>query len=60
VKPKEIIIVKNEHHFEIPKEIAEQCIVIETNNNLGVWFRFTVALMAKTKYVCMFDDDTIP
>ena len=60
IKPKEVIIVKNEKHFEIPKEIAEQAIVVETNNNLWVRFRFTVALMAKTKYICMFDDDTMP
>jgi hypothetical protein len=30
------------------------------NRNLGVWSRFAYALNAKTKYVCVFDDDTIP
>lgn len=30
------------------------------NRNLGVWARFAFALMAPTKYVCIFDDDTIP
>ena len=30
------------------------------NVNLGVWARFAYALNAKTEYVCVFDDDTIP
>lgn len=30
------------------------------NNNLGVWARFAFALNAKTPYVCVVDDDTIP
>lgn len=28
--------------------------------NMGVWERFRLALEAKTPYVCIFDDDTIP
>lgn len=31
-----------------------------SNYNWGVWARFYFALNAKTKYVCVFDDDTIP
>jgi hypothetical protein len=31
-----------------------------SNENWGVWARFYYALNAKTKYVCVFDDDTIP
>lgn len=30
------------------------------NRNLGVWARFAFALNAKTEYICIFDDDTIP
>jgi len=30
------------------------------NYNFGVWARFSYALNAKTKYVCVIDDDTIP
>jgi hypothetical protein len=30
------------------------------NVNLGVWARFAYALNAKTDFVCVFDDDTIP
>jgi glycosyltransferase involved in cell wall biosynthesis len=32
----------------------------ECNHNFGVWARFAYALNAKTKYVCIIDDDTIP
>jgi hypothetical protein len=31
-----------------------------SNVNLGVWARFAYAFNAPTKYVCVFDDDTIP
>jgi hypothetical protein len=31
-----------------------------SNKNLGVWARFAFALNAKTEYICVFDDDTIP
>ncbi len=31
-----------------------------TNSNIGVWGRFQFAMQAKSKYVCIFDDDTIP
>jgi hypothetical protein len=31
-----------------------------SNYNYGVWARFAYALNAKTDYVCVFDDDTIP
>lgn len=30
------------------------------NENLGVWARFAYALNAKTPFVCVVDDDTIP
>lgn len=31
-----------------------------SNYNFGVWSRFYYALNATTKYICIFDDDTIP
>ena len=31
-----------------------------SNYNYGVWARFTYALNARTDYVCVIDDDTIP
>ena len=33
---------------------------ITSNNNWGVFGRFTMAQMAQTKFVCINDDDTIP
>lgn len=33
---------------------------ITVSKNIGVWGRFAVGFWAKTKYVCVFDDDTIP
>lgn len=33
---------------------------ITSNNNWGVFGRFTMAQMVKTKFVCINDDDTIP
>ena len=31
-----------------------------SNYNYGVWARFAYALNARTDYVCVLDDDTIP
>ena len=31
-----------------------------SNYNFGVWARFAFALNATTKYICIFDDDTLP
>ncbi len=33
---------------------------IKVENNVGTWGRFAVGLLARSKYVCFFDDDTIP
>lgn len=33
---------------------------VKASKNIGVWGRFAVGFWAKTKYVCIFDDDTIP
>jgi cellulose synthase/poly-beta-1,6-N-acetylglucosamine synthase-like glycosyltransferase len=30
------------------------------NHNLGVWARFAFALNARTEYICVADDDTVP
>lgn len=43
-------------NYDISSEVpAAYC-----NHNFGVWARFYFALNAKTEYVCVFDDDTIP
>lgn len=62
--PSQIIIWKNtsEDNHVIPKEIQDDpsIIIIDCNKNMGVWARFSAAMMANTPYVCVFDDDTIP
>lgn len=62
VKPKEILCWYN---YPGDDSLVDQKVVQNTkcalcNTNFGVWARFAFALNAKTKYVCVFDDDTIP
>lgn len=58
IPPTKIIVWVNGVDF-YPSDI-EGVTVVNASENFGVWARFTVALMAKTDYVCVFDDDTIP
>ena len=63
VQPKNILIWQNFHpetYNKFPENIKDNCITSVCNTNLGVWARFAYALNAKTKYICIFDDDTIP
>jgi hypothetical protein len=45
---------------DFPKEVVDACESTISNSNYGVWGRFALALNARTKYVCIIDDDTIP
>jgi len=59
VQPNDILLWQNsgsEFDTELTKDITHS----SCNKNLGVWARFAYALNAKTEYVCIFDDDTIP
>jgi hypothetical protein len=59
IKPAEIMIwINSEDGFD--DKLLEGLTVAKSNKNLGVWARFSYALNAKTEYVCIFDDDTIP
>lgn len=60
IKPKEILIWQNKGGFEIPQKFFSKAHISCNNYNYGVWARFAFALNAKTEYVCIFDDDTIP
>jgi len=64
VKPENIIIWKNTvEGIELPKipdELNNNIIIIDCSKNLGVWPRFYAGLFCNSKYVCVFDDDTIP
>lgn len=41
-------------------DLLKSVTTVSSNKNLGVWARFSLALNAKTEYICVFDDDTIP
>lgn len=58
-KSKEIMLwLNNDEGFD--SLLTNKLITSTANKNLGVWARFAYALNAKTEYVCIFDDDTIP
>lgn len=62
IKPAQVMFWGNDGGMtaSFPKDIINKTVAFQGNENLGVWARFSFALMAKTKYVCVFDDDTIP
>ena len=59
IKPKDIMLWQNNTEG-FDKELTDTLITASSNINLGVWARFAFALNAKTEYICIFDDDTIP
>ena len=59
VKPKDIMLWQNNTEG-FDKSLTDTLITATSNTNLGVWARFAFALNAKTEYICIFDDDTIP
>lgn len=59
IKPKEIMLWQNNSEG-FDKELTDTLTTSTCNKNLGVWARFAYALNAKTEYICIFDDDTIP
>ena len=64
VQPENIIVWKNTTEGvclpEIPPDIKNKIIIIDSGKNFGVWARFYVGLLVNSTYVCVFDDDTIP
>lgn len=59
IPPKEIMLWQN-NLDGFDKALTDTIITASCNKNLGVWARFAFALNAKTEYICIFDDDTIP
>ena len=59
VKPTEIMLWQNNDEG-FNKELTSKLTTSVSNTNLGVWARFAYALNAKTEYICVLDDDTIP
>jgi hypothetical protein len=64
IPPENIIIWKNYVDGivmpSIPEHLKKNVITIEASKNFGVWGRFTCGLLVNSKYICVFDDDTIP
>lgn len=62
--PDNIIIWKNAAEGielpVIPEHLMKNVRVINSSGNYGVWARFSVALLANTEFIAVFDDDTIP
>jgi hypothetical protein len=59
VKPKSIMLWQNGDDIKFPDSSNRMTKSI-CNENLGVWARFAYALNARTEWICIFDDDTIP
>jgi hypothetical protein len=59
IKPVDIMLWQNSNEG-FDKELTNSLVTGSCNKNLGVWARFAYALNAKTEYICIFDDDTIP
>lgn len=59
VKPKEIMMWQNCPDGFTP-ELTQGLTIATSNKNMGVWARFAYALNAKTEYICVLDDDTMP
>ena len=65
LKPKEILLFHDASNppidFELDEKLRSRIAnYIKVDKNVGVWGRFAGGLLAKSKYVCFFDDDTIP
>ncbi len=65
LKPREVLLFHDAANPPIDFELNENlrsriANYIRVDKNVGVWGRFAGGLLAKSKYICFFDDDTIP
>lgn len=63
LKPREILLFHDAANppIEFDESLRSRLTnYIKVDNNVGVWGRFAAGLLATSKYVCFFDDDTIP
>ncbi len=65
LKPREILLFQDVADsgktITVPDELYTKFDNVQkAQSNVGVWGRFDFARTAKSKYVCIFDDDTIP
>lgn len=59
IQPREIMLWQNSSEG-FDTTITNTFTTTISNKNFGVWARFAYALNAKTEYVCVLDDDTMP
>ena len=66
-KPKQIFIWNdsndsNDSSNNIPEEVKNDpsITIINYNKNIGAWAKFSIALLANTPYICIFDENIIP
>ncbi|MDD5318603.1 MAG: glycosyltransferase [Candidatus Pacebacteria bacterium] len=61
-RPSEVLFWQNGSvkKASFDEEIISKMKAAKSNYNFGVWARFAFALNCKSKYICIFDDDTIP
>ena len=64
IPPKDIWIWYNNpedgSQVDLNKELKGKYRVVQSNHNFSFFGRFALATLAQTKYIAMFDDDTIP
>jgi hypothetical protein len=65
IKPREILLfqdgIPENYRLELKSPLKECFDEMKVSNeNVGVWARFNYARSAKGRYICLFDDDTIP
>lgn len=60
IQPDDIMLWYNGSEAPPNKKALQRTLSARSNTNWGVWARFFYAMNARTKYVCVFDDDTIP
>lgn len=61
LKPDVIYLWQNENHIDLSKYRKKYGIkIVQSDENMKFFGRFTYAMLMKTKYVAIFDDDIIP
>jgi hypothetical protein len=61
IPPKCIFIWNNGNPVDLGHFKSNPVIrIFNSSHNFGVWSRFLIGFLAPTKYICIFDDDTIP
>lgn len=61
VPPETIILWNNGFRQDFSEyKTRKRILFFDCSENLGVWARFFAALAARTEFICIFDDDTIP